>query len=512
MAFQLTDEQTAVVDGYQAGERLVVDALAGSGKTRTLRACAERSPGRGGTYVAYNKAIQVEADRSFPANTLCRTAHSLAFNAVGYTLAEKLRRPRQRARDVARILGIKRRVITVNALGHPAAVDVPQLARLVTDTVGRFCHSADYSISNRHVPHVTGLGRDGQAEVADVVVGYAAAAWSDLCGPSGALKLQHDHYLKFWHLTRPVIASDVIYLDEAQDANPVISDIVQAQQHAQLILVGDRHQQLYGWRGAQDAMTGFDGRRLALTKSFRFGDAIADEANVWLAALGSNLRVVGHDPIPSTVGPLSLDDVSAVLCRTNAGTIREAVRAEDRGLKPAVVGGALKLARLAEAADELRREGRTWHPELAAFNSWDEVVDYAATEAAGENLATLVNLITTYGAAEILRIIGTLAPTEDAADVVLSTGHKAKGREWTSVQIAEDFKPNPRRHPETGELVEPEMTDEARMLAYVAVTRAQMRLDPSGLSWARPETPTAAPSSWQSSGTAASANTLEALS
>jgi hypothetical protein len=509
MAFQLTSEQTAVVDGFLCGERLVVDALAGSGKTSTLRSCAEASPTRGATYVAYNKAIQVDAERSFPANTLCRTAHSLAYAAVGYTLADKLRKPRQRARDVAKILGIKRRVITVNALGQPAAVDVPQLARLVVETVGRFCHSADYSIQDRHVPRVTGLGVEGQADVTGVVLAYAADAWADLCRPEGVLKLQHDHYLKLWHLTRPVIASDVIYLDEAQDANPVIADIVQAQQHAQLVLVGDRHQQLYGWRGAQDAMTSFGGRRLALTKSFRFGPAIADEANRWLAELGSALRVVGHDPIDSTVRPLWLDEVSAVLCRTNAGTIQEAIRAEARGLKAAIVGGAMDLARLAEAAAELQREGRTWHPELSAFTSWGDVVEYAQTDAAGENLATLVNLITAYGADEILRIIGTLAPTEDAADVVLSTGHKAKGREWIAVRIADDFKPNPRRN-ERGEYVAPEMTDEARMLAYVAVTRAQLRLDPSGLNWAR-KTPTAIPSPATDRGIAATANTpLEA--
>jgi hypothetical protein len=491
--FSLTDEQTAVRDAYLSGERLVVDALAGTGKTSTLRECANADPRRGATYIAYNKAIQVDAERSFPGNTLCRTAHSLAFAAVGYSLAEKLRRPRQRARDVARILGIGKRLITVNALGHPASVDVPQLARLVMETVGRFCHSADLSFRSGHVRRVTGLGIEGQHEVVRTVLPLAVEAWADLCNPAGALKLAHDHYLKLWHLTRPVIPSDVIYLDEAQDANPVIASIVEAQAHAQLILVGDRHQQLYGWRGATDAMTTFDGERLALTKSFRFGPAIAEEANRWLAELGSALRVVGCDPIASTVGPLTLEQASAVLCRTNAGTIREAVRAEDRGLKAAIVGGADDLRRLAEAADELRREGRSWHPELSAFNSWDEVVDYAQTDAAGENLATLVNLITAYGSAEILRIIGTLAATEDASDVVLSTGHKAKGREWPNVRISEDFKPFPRRDPETGELREPEMTDEARMLAYVAVTRAQRRLDPLGLDWAR-NTSTANPS------------------
>lgn len=483
-----TQEQIAVLDAYLRGERLVVDALAGSGKTSTLRMLADATPRRVGLYVAYNKAIATDADKSFPGNTLCRTAHALAYAAVGYAHAGKLRKPRQRARDVAQILGISRRVITTNALGQPAAVDVPALARLVLDTVGRFCHSADYSLSPASVPLVTGLGREGQAEVAEQVVGWARDAWLDLCSPGGQLKLQHDHYLKMWQLARPGIPSDVIYLDEAQDANPVISSVVTAQDHAQLILVGDRHQQLYGWRGAKDAMTGFDGTRLVLTKSFRFGPAIAEQANHWLAALRSDLRVVGHDPIGSTVGRVPLDQVTAILCRTNSGTIAQALAAEDRGLKVAITGGAADLASLARAADELQATGRTWHPEFVAFKSWGDVVEYAQSDAAGENLTTFVNLIDAYGAAEILRIVDTLAQREDDADVVISTGHKAKGREWASVLIGQDFKPSPRRDPVTGELVDPDMSDEARMLAYVAVTRARQRLDPAGLEWAIPST------------------------
>ena len=50
--------------------------------------------------------------------------------------------------------------------------------------------------------------------------------------------------------------------------------------HAQLVMVGDSAQAIYGWRGATDVMTGFDAEQLTLTRSFRFGPQIADEANV----------------------------------------------------------------------------------------------------------------------------------------------------------------------------------------------------------------------------------------
>jgi superfamily I DNA/RNA helicase len=479
-----TPEQEAVLDAYLCGNRLVVDALAGSGKTSTLRMLATATPRRGGLYIAYNKAIATDAEKSFPSNTMCRTAHSLAYQAVGYLLADKLKKPRQRATDVARILGIDQRFLTVNITGDAVAIDRAALARMVLDTVERFSHSADFGFERWHVKRVTGLGEDGQAEVDERVLHFARRAWVDLCSHDGKLRLAHDHYLKLWQLLNPTIPTSVIYLDEAQDANPVIADIVGSQDHAQLILVGDRHQQLYGWRGATDAMTTFDGTRLALTKSFRFGPAIAEVANEWLEQLGSNLRVVGHDPIPSTVGRIPYDEVSAILCRTNAGTIAQAIAAEDRGRRAAITGGTGDLAALARAAQELQDRGTTSHPEFMAFKSWSDVVEHAESEAAGENLATFVRLVVAYGPAELLRIINSLQASEDSADLVISTGHKAKGREWDRVLIGPDFKPFPRKDPETGKPTPPVMTDEARMLAYVAVTRAKLRLDPAGLDWA----------------------------
>ena len=67
----------------------------------------------------------------------------------------------------------------------------------------------------------------------------------------------------------------------------------------------------------------------------------------------------------------------------------------------------------------------------------------------------------------------------------MSTAHKAKGRQWAAVRIAEDFTPPPDRE-ETDARGEPLPgvidATEAR-LAYVAVTRARHGLDLGGLSW-----------------------------
>src|SRR6266536_67449 len=64
---------------------------------------------------------------------------------------------------------------------------------------------------------------------------------------------------------------------------------------------------------------------------------------------------------------------------------------------------------------------------------------------------------------------------EQAAQVVVSTAHKAKGREWPRVRIADDF------HQPKGE--DTPIPQAEAMLAYVAVTRARLALDPDGLAW-----------------------------
>ena len=68
---------------------------------------------------------------------------------------------------------------------------------------------------------------------------------------------------------------------------------------------------------------------------------------------------------------------------------------------------------------------------------------------------------------------------ERYAEVVISTAHKAKGREWDSVKIGSDF-----RQPAAGEDGKPGRVPRGEaMLAYVAVTRAKKTLDRGGLAW-----------------------------
>lgn len=463
---QPTPEQAAILDAARDGRPLVIEAGAGTGKTSTLKMVAAQTRQRG-LYLAYNRAIADDARASFPANVQCSTAHSLAFRAVGHQYKERLDGARLPAREVARLLKIP----AVLDLGAHALTSV-KVARLVMDTVARYCHSDWETPSEAHVPVVPGLeAAEVHAELCRHIVPLARRAWFDLTSTRGGrLKFQHDHYLKIWALTNPTLPAELVFLDEAQDANPVIARIVDAQS-SQTILVGDESQAIYGWRGAVDAMASFNGQRLALTQSFRFGQRIADEANVWLELLSAPLRLTGNPAKDSRLD--RVDQPNAVLCRTNAGAIGQAMAATASGLRPAMVGGGDDIRRLAKACQDLRNGRGTEHPELMAFASWAEVQDYAEHDAGGADLKTLVKLVDSHGPERILRIVDQLVD-EHNADIVISTAHRAKGREWDTVRLAADFN-EPYKPDGSLDVAE-------AMLTYVSVTRAKDVLDRRALS------------------------------
>ena len=451
-----THEQSEAVDAYGDGLDLVLQAGAGCGKSSTLKMIARSDPRRRMTYVAYNSAIAADARRSFPGTVLCKTGHGLAFDPK---YGRRLQRPRQTAHqaaqalDVRSILGIIGATPTIPTdLGHPKAMTSKVIMRMALDTVSRFCHSADDEITARHIPHYDGLTKKkARAELEQLVLPVARAAWEDLKHDESVLNLSHDHYLKMWALSRPTIPTDVVLLDEAQDTNDVLSAVLLAQEHAQRIAVGDSAQQIYSWRGANDALAKFVRElgcpELTLSQSFRFGPAIAARANIWLRLIEAPLRLTGWEGAESTVGPLDAPD--AILCRTNAGAMGIVMEGLAAGRKVALVGGP------------------------------GEVLDVPAAEEDG-SLEVLVKLIDEHGPDRIVAAADGLC-SEAQAELVVSTAHRSKGREWPAVRIHADFRA-PKPDQDTGLVILPR--EEAR-LAYVAVTRAREQLDDTALAWVR---------------------------
>ena len=233
-----------------------------------------------------------------------------------------------------------------------------------------------------------------------------------------------------------MLNTDYILLDEAQDTNPVVLGVL-AGQRAQVVYVGDPYQQIYEWRGAINAMDKMPGcEETALTQSFRFGEAIAAEASRLLATLGEHRQVRGNPETTSVVA--TSGTAEAVLARTNATVILEILEATGVGRRPHVCGGTEAIKRLLSDVYELKAGRPAVSPEFFGFQNWCEVVEFANCEE-GQDLRTFVQLVQQNGEGKLWAAVNKAVANEHHADVILSTAHKAKGREWNAVRLADDF-------------------------------------------------------------------------
>lgn len=460
-----TAEQQSVVDAGASTDHLKIEALAGTGKTTTMRLLAETHR-RSTLYVAFNRAIVDEAAAAMPRDVRCSTIHALAYRAVGDPWTRRMNMPRIKSSEIARRYGLE--TIYLSIRGHNKRIAAGFLGGLVTRSLQRFARSGDERPGQHHVPipYSARVDPDMLAmfrEIRSLVGPLLGRAWADTISPDSDLPLDGNMIIKLWQLSNPVLPYDRIIIDEAQDLNDAARAVLESQMsNGQLIAVGDTWQQINAWNGAVNALDKLPiGRCEQLTHSFRFGPEIAEVANIVLSDLGSSRLVVGRGPA-GRVGPI--DEPIARLSRTNASAVGDALRHIEAGRRPHIIGGASDVVSFCRSVIDMQNGRPVNHPELMCFDSWADVLAYAETDELGGDLRPLINLIREFTAETIVETMGS-QPSEKAADVVLSTTHKVKGRQWSTVQLADDFPDSP------------DDDVESVRLLYVAVTRPQHELD-----------------------------------
>lgn len=282
-------------------------------------------------------------------------------------------------------------------------------------------------------------------------------------------------------------------VDEAQDSNEVILNIVLNQRdHAQILMVGDDCQQIYGYRGAINAMASVEADAiLPLTRSHRFPEQVAQIANTVLAFKGETMLLSGRTDYDAIVhndsSTFDLKRNHAFISRTNGGLMAEAMRMAELGERIHFSGGIQKYPiRLVDDAYRLYKGQRNerMEPELKPFQTWADLVDHAEIFK-GSQEAILVKLINKKkdkipALTEQVRRCNVESP--DQATVILTSAHRSKGLEWDRVRLGEDFfNPFEERKPrdDDEEKSEEEIKrkqDEELNLLYVAATRAKKEI------------------------------------
>lgn len=448
-AFKRTDEQDAIV--FSNDNVLGINAGAGSGKTSTLIEYANYRERTRFLYLAFNRAIADEAQRKFGRNVVAKTSHSLAYGRFGRDYSQKLGNPR--ARDVQELLQSKMRLPV-----HGNA-DEYMFAQAALNRVRDFF--AEGSMNPEIVDQDGTMQMPSGVEVGGAEVGQAARVlWEAMQDKSNmAIRLPHDGYLKMWQLSKPDLSRlcDTLLLDEAQDTNPCVLSVVNAQRTGR-VLVGDKHQSIYGFRGATNAMAKIRGAKTYyLTKSFRFGPNVAFVANSILAVFcNERMRLVG-------AGRKAVEEDPSVahLYRTNAGLFGGAVewldangpRDEFGQPRKSLGDDAVRGLHFVGGVDGYQFDiiADTWHlregathliqdPFIRKFQSAEQLEQYADAVQDRELLAR-IGIVDKYTnrIPELVQKVKASHVDASKAALNLATSHKSKGLEWGTVRLGPDF-------------------------------------------------------------------------
>jgi superfamily I DNA/RNA helicase len=475
----------------RGGDGAVV-ARAGSGKTHTLQAVAAATAPRPTLLLAFNRAVAREAAARLPGHARVATVHALAYRAL------VRHDTRLRAKVAAGHGGVPSSAWVELTGLDPRDPDRHRHVAATAALLRGFLASDDAEPRADHLPAAlradlaATLGRRRATDRERWLARRAGRAWRRMADRNDPAPLSHDGYLKLFALARPRLDAELLLVDEAQDLAPGMLAILAGQPAARL-LVGDPAQRIYGWRGAVDAMAASGFPEVRLTASFRFGPEIADAARRVLRVVAPGAALRGAGPPGRIVAePWRGTSPRTVLCRSNVGLIEVALALGEGGLH--AVGGldailaplddAFQLWRARGArngtgrgreASQERRPAR--RGPLAGLRTWDELC--ALAEARGGPARTLQRLVERHGdGVPALRraLRRAQRPREADAPVVLSTVHRAKGREWDRVELHADLPRVPADAPELAGAPDPEEARAEANLLYVATTRARREL------------------------------------
>ena len=480
---QLTVEQQNVLE---TNSDLVINAVAGSGKTTTLIAYAKTRPVQSRIlYLAFNKTVKSEAIQKFSEaglqNVKVETAHSLAFDWVIRHSPYKVVQG-YKSHEWCDILDIR------TGDRHTDFI----LASHVNKFISFFCNSKADRV--QELDYAATIADTKAATFVKNFYTYIERFTREALAKmdKAEIAVTHDFYLKKFQLTRPVLPYDYILFDEGQDASAAMLDVF-LQQPAVKIIVGDMHQQIYGWRYAINSLQQVSFPVYHLSNSFRFDDEIALVANKILA-WKKHLHEAPAVKIIGAGTPSGNHNTKAVLGRTNLNLLLQAITRWQRGqINSLYFEGNINSYTFADEGASLYDVLNLYNGKtagirdklIAEMKSMGELQDYI-DKTEDNSLAMIVEVVKEFGN-KLPSLINDLkshhTASKQEADMIFSTVHRCKGMEYDEVTLLNDFITEEKLQRYIGQYGGEKMNtvDRNRLaeeinILYVAATRARNKL------------------------------------
>ncbi|WP_443947047.1 UvrD-helicase domain-containing protein [Pedobacter sp. AW1-32] len=397
---ELTKQQNDIIN---SSGNIKINAVAGSGKTTTIiEYAATRPPGSRILYLAFNKAVKNEAADKFRnkgiQNVTVETAHSLAFRHVVMGSKYRVKNKDYTTDEILHILQLS---------GTGEQHSQLLIANHILKLSAYFCNSDQTKI--QHLKYVDLLEDDDVKTFVGKTYDYIVKQTRIFLGKmdKGEIEITHDFYLKKFQLQQPQLRFDYILFDEAQDASPAMLDIF-LKQNATKVMVGDTHQQIYGWRYAVNSLQKVNFKTHHLSMSFRFGP---DIANLAMETLRLKNLLEPHRPMTILgKGRETKIKTNAVIARTNLGLLVKAIEyvTERKNIKHIYFEGNINSYTYAD-------EGASLYDILSLYNaSHDQIRDPIIRSMRNlEDLETYVDQTADTGLSmmiELVRLYGNSIP------------------------------------------------------------------------------------------------------
>jgi F-box protein, helicase, 18 len=440
---ELTQEQYDIINSKG---NIKINAVAGSGKTTTIIEYAKARPKNTKIlYLAFNRSVKLEAEKKFAAkdlnNVKVETAHSLAYKHIVPKFKYKVRAQGYKTHEVAEILKLKG-----NGEKHSEYI----FANHINKFVLYFCNSTIAKVQDLN--YIDVVSEKKAKEFVKKNYRYIETQTRLFLKKmnAGEIEVTHDFYLKKFQLSSSLLDFDYILFDEGQDASPAMLDLF-LRQKAVKVIVGDTHQQIYGWRYAVNSMEKTDFTNYQLSTSFRFSKEIANLA-VNVVNWKKHLEDIQVPEIHGN-GTSKAFKEKAVLARTNLGLLLKAIEylQERENIKQIYFEGNINSYTYADDGTSLYDVLNLYLGKrhlikdklIQSMKSLDDLEEYIK-KTEDTQLAMMVEIVLEYGT-EIPAIIKSLKDKhvenneKEKADIIFSTVHRSKGMEYDTVQLVNDF-------------------------------------------------------------------------
>lgn len=429
-----TDEQADIRDTCSAdGPNIMINALAGTGKTSTLELIERATKVKPILYLVFTAKNREEATERMLSTTTVRNFNGLGHRVWAQACASKLVMNKKKTNDILidlikssprktqgpmwdSLWSVVHGVGLAKALGYIPEGKYPDARRLCTQTEfhQQLEEQPDDLISDLidEVLHRSiRMAYDGVIDYNDQI--YMPA----LFGGS---------FPRF----------PLVMVDEYQDLNPTNHALIdRVAKHSRLIGVGDPWQNIYGFRGAKaegmrEAVTKYSMAQRSLSISFRCPEAIVENAR-WRVPHYKWIKRGGHVEALTTLPGISIPDDAAIICRNNAPLFRVALNLLASGRSVSVAGSDIgpKLIGMMKKLGPAELDQASV---LSAIDDWEQE-RLAKGSTTAEDMAQCMRVFASYGSSLGLAMAVAAHMFNQAGQIKLLTGHKAKGLEFPCV-------------------------------------------------------------------------------